>query len=383
MKAFIQIQSFITNMGKCSLHKNGIQIDAFGKVQVCCQIVPHFDVNRPLYDDVSSWNFRYKKNGNDILAYEKSKTEWMPGCHGCRLDEERFNHSSRRIANTDCKHVPEDDNSIVFAIINSSNLCNLACKMCDSGPSSRWASIARHHPNKWIEDDGLIEHNYMTQGYIKKYVLNPNLRKLSFAGGEPFMSKIVEEYVKTMIEKDIAKNVEMQIITNGTFSLSETWKKALSEFAHIELTFSIDGTDDNYDYIRTGAKFEDVITNTNNIIKTLATTTKSFALDYAYCLQGLNAHKFKYDETFFQNIRKESKKYENFRSDNKFVPNVITHPAHLSLSVLHPLLVNKYELHQQYSGFEYITHGLPLQVRGIVNLWKIIILKNGYVQLMV
>ena len=358
MKNYIQ-KGNTTIMSHCKLHKNGIMIDPRGKVEVCCQIIPHFDAPRQVWETVFDWHQEYKSNGKDLEAWERSKTEWLDGCHGCRVDETRYGHSSRRIANNIATEFDDNDNSYAFAIINAGNICNLACKMCDSGPSSKWGSIARNNPNPWIEPEKLIEHQTLTASYVKKMVLTPNLRQLTFAGGEPLMNKVCEEYVEEILKKDIAKNIKFQMITNGTFIPSDTWIDAMLQFDKLELSISIDGTFDNYDYIRTGSSFDQVYNNVITILDMLKDKRENLAIDIAYCLQGLNAHKINqdilfWDEFYHKHIIPITNQYID---DNNYSlitrPHCITNPKHLSMSVLHPDLIEKYNIENFIEGFEY------------------------------
>ena len=331
---------------ECYLHKNGIMLDMKGIVEVCCQTIPHFDTDRPIWDNVLEFDTEYKSTGKDFEAFEKSKTEWLDGCHGCRLDEERFGFSGRNVANTVCNK--STHNHIQHAIINPGNHCNLACRMCDDGPSSKWGSLAREYPNKWMRDQGLIKHNKLTKSYVKNKVLTKHLRGLTFAGGEPLLSKTASEYLVHMLENDIFDELtELHLITNGTFALSEVWKESFRKSNRVSLSFSMDGTGDNYNYIREYADFDHVLANISNIVEEFQ--GPNFVFNVTYCLQAANAHKWKHDLQFF----KEWKSQYYSRDDDEFKPNVITHPKYLSLSCVHPDLIKKYDIENEATGFEF------------------------------
>ena len=99
--------------------------------------------------------------------------------------------------------------------------------MCDSGPSSKWGSVAREFSNPWMEDLGLIKHDKLTKSYVKNKVLTKHLEGLTFAGGEPLLSKVASEYVTHLIDTGIIDTMtEIHLITNGTFELTDVWKEA-------------------------------------------------------------------------------------------------------------------------------------------------------------
>jgi sulfatase maturation enzyme AslB (radical SAM superfamily) len=343
-------------MSRCSLLKNGVMISPDSKIEVCCQAVPHWDTPRPRWLTVDSWMSEYKESGKDFELYQQSEENWIDGCHGCRVSEERHgpDWGSRRIANLAIGDVCNTDNGIYYATINAGNICNLACKMCESGPSSKWGSIARHHPNKWIPERGLIEHSDEVKQYIDDHVLTDKLVQLSFGGGEPLMNSVYEEYLSIMINKGIAKNIKFQMITNGTRPLSDVWIEALRNFRQVEINFSLDGTGDNYDYIRTGAKFDDVIDNIKDIMKNISEKNRDIGVGFSYCGQALNAHKINQDIVFFNDFyQKEILPLINNSYDWTFGPEFITYPPYLSMSVLKPELMEKYGLQKEMLNFTY------------------------------
>jgi len=348
MKHYIQRENIIT-MSRCDLHKNGIMLDMKGVVEVCCQTIPHFDVDRPIWENVLEFETNYKSNGKDFEAFEKSKTQWLDGCHGCRLDEEKFGMSGRNVANTVCNNANNaTHNHIQHAIINPGNHCNLACRMCDTGPSSKWGSLAREFPNKWMKDQGLVKHNKLTKSYVKNKVLTKHLRQLTFAGGEPLLSKTASEYLEYMLENNVFDYLtELHLITNGTFALTDVWKESFRKSNRVSLSFSMDGTGDNYNYIREYADFAHVLNNISNIVEEFQGPTFGFTV--TYCLQAANAHKWKYDEEFFNNWMS---KYHT-SNDNILKPNVITYPSYLSLSCVHPDLIKKYGIEKEAVGFNF------------------------------
>ena len=216
--------------------------------------------------------------------------------------------------------------------------------MCESGPSSKWGSVARHNPNPWIKERGLREHDEQTQQYICDYVLTPKLKEISFGGGEPLMNPLYFKYLNVMLEKDIAKNIKFKMITNGSFELSDIWKSALQKFEEVEIMFSIDGTYSNYEYIRTHADFNTVIKNAQEIRNIVLEKNKNAQFGITYCAQALNAHRVISDQKWF---------HKNMIGFDQNGVEWITHPSYMSISVLKPELMEKYDLHEEINNFTY------------------------------
>jgi MoaA/NifB/PqqE/SkfB family radical SAM enzyme len=118
--------------------------------------------------------------------------------------------------------------------VNLTHNCNIRCRMCFY-PNSPWD----------------IPQN--TVGEIKEYF--PYLQRVFWQGGEPFFSP----YFKELFEKASGNpNLRQTIITNGLL-IDEDWAKKLVS-NKVTIVFSIDGiTKETYDYIRTGARYENLV----------------------------------------------------------------------------------------------------------------------------
>lgn len=118
--------------------------------------------------------------------------------------------------------------------INLTHNCNIRCRMCFY-PNTPWDIPER------------------TVAEIKEHL--PYLQRVFWQGGEPFFSP----YFKELFEKASANPYLRQtIITNGLL-IDENWAKKLVS-NKVTIVFSIDGiSKETYDYIRTGAKYENLV----------------------------------------------------------------------------------------------------------------------------
>jgi MoaA/NifB/PqqE/SkfB family radical SAM enzyme len=82
-----------------------------------------------------------------------------------------------------------------------------------------------------------------------------------FWGGEPLMGDAHIKFLKELKEKNILKNCRIQYNTNGTHRVSEEVLSLWSEAHLVELYFSIDDIDERFNYIRTGADWDEVKSN--------------------------------------------------------------------------------------------------------------------------
>ena len=140
------------------------------------------------------------------------------------------------------------------------NECNLECFICGGHFSSKWNSTARKYKNPLVP----IHDNWnLTAEEYQDIVDNSDkLQKIELFGGEPFYNKRNRELlIKKIIEKGTSKNLVLYFNTNGTI-FDEKYMKILEEnFKKLEIRISIDGINEQFEYIRYGAKFNQVMEN--------------------------------------------------------------------------------------------------------------------------
>lgn len=167
-------------------------------------------------------------------------------------------------------------NEIRHLQIQIDNTCNAACVMCNEHFSSLWA--------KQINPAAPLKN--FSKAYDILYETHDfsDLEIVSFMGGEPFLSVHNIELLKRI---PTPANVRLQYSTNGsmypTFELIELWKK----FKSIHVGFSIDGTDEQFEYIRWPLKWKKVSDNVEQIISNLSTTLP-LTIGFNYTANPLN-----------------------------------------------------------------------------------------------
>lgn len=138
--------------------------------------------------------------------------------------------------------------------VRASNKCNLQCRMCNP------------------ESSHLIEREYRKIGIIPKTQITRQKYKTGFdivdfdqaskiyiAGGEPTVMKEFYEFLQRCIEQN-KTNVELLINTNGT-NINAKLLSLLPNFKNLHFVFSIDGYDRLNYYIRWPSRWQDIISN--------------------------------------------------------------------------------------------------------------------------
>jgi len=120
--------------------------------------------------------------------------------------------------------------------INLTHRCNINCLMCFY-PSSPWD---------------------IPESIVKEVIdYLPYLQRVFWQGGEPFVYKHFEELFEKAANY---QNLCQTIVTNGLL-IDEKWAKRLVN-SNTTVVISIDGAKkETYEYIRTGARYEDLINN--------------------------------------------------------------------------------------------------------------------------
>jgi MoaA/NifB/PqqE/SkfB family radical SAM enzyme len=154
--------------------------------------------------------------------------------------------------------------------VDTGNLCNLKCRMCHDGVSSRIGTDLVHR--SWATDQ--YEHAYhdanivARPGGVRRWNLQEELeaaivrapdevKRIYFVGGEPLLVKEIGTLLERLIELGVAPNIILAIVSNGT--VTGSWLHLTRHFKRLDLSISIDGFQDCYDYIRYPARWERLV----------------------------------------------------------------------------------------------------------------------------
>lgn len=204
----------------------------------------------------------YKHTRQKFLA-----GEWkdLTGCVTCQVSEE-LSGSSPRMANNQffAENIEEDIVELVKEIQANgytsnklkamdyfpSNYCNYECAMCQGGASSKRLTFETKYHNV----DQRIVFNEADEDF---YELLSSLEILGFTGGETILQKQVHQLIDYLIEKDLAKNISITLLTNAS-NYPEQLIEKFKQFKKVMYTVSIDGTGDVIEYQRRGANWNNV-----------------------------------------------------------------------------------------------------------------------------
>ena len=234
----------------------GMDIDPQGNIKPCCWYENDIDSNIDTYFN----NPELKK-----LQDEFSQGLKPAGCSQCWNFEKVGKRSKRQI---DWEFILEktipDLNKIKILSLPFGNSCNLACRSCSSANSTTWIKEEENLKKSGI-DIKIHDHKRFYQD--KKFMqqvkdLCSDVVQITFPGGEPFLAGITEhlDFLDFLLDNN-PQNIKLYYITNGTiFPKQEFWEK-WKKFKYINLLVSVDGLDEQFNYLRWPGKWDQVKQN--------------------------------------------------------------------------------------------------------------------------
>lgn len=142
-----------------------------------------------------------------------------------------------------------------FLEITPSNLCNLACRSCNSSFSSKWVPI-----DNFIASD---RKQSKTSFPNWKNIDVSELIELKLMGGEPMLLQENIDFLEHLDQKDKLKDITLTVITNLMRPLTKKWKELFTKCKEVHLYVSIDAIGDLNDYIREDSSWPTIEKNLN------------------------------------------------------------------------------------------------------------------------
>ena len=156
-----------------------------------------------------------------------------------------------------------------FLDLKLGNICNLKCRICGSWSSSKWAKEEldyvpdnkNHVARKWLKDGQWPRKSPSFWDNLDE--LLPQIKYFEFTGGEPWMIQQHFDLLRRAVDKGYAKHIDIHYNTNTTqYPKDPTiWK----QFKHVQIAFSVDNTEERFEYERYGANWKSSNTNIKKV----------------------------------------------------------------------------------------------------------------------
>lgn len=315
----------------CFAPWTNIHLHPSGEIKPCCVYLGSFGSIR----NGESLQAAYSSAKATELRARFLRGEHTPHCAKCFQKEKAGAHSQRMEQRDRAQSAGVSfpasataaETDVVSLDVSFSNICNMTCRFCGPGCSSKWITEAQKIP---AGDDGFWS-NYLG-GSWKPYFVKaadlletisyfPSLRFLEIKGGEAFLHPEHFLFLEGLIKMGRAHQITLSYVTNGTL-LPERFIELGKEFESLDLTVSMDGVGDLYSYIR---GLDDGERRVKSAIQFFARVPKA-RLSLHYTLCALNVFGVK---PFYQWAVEELGEYKPQLS-----AGMVVQPRHLDVRVL-------------------------------------------------
>jgi MoaA/NifB/PqqE/SkfB family radical SAM enzyme len=255
--------------------------------------------------------------------------------------------------------------------ISPVNLCNFSCRICGPAASSSVAvEELRYETNdsnkkilKHLININKDEFNRSIPSQLIDSVADVEF--LHIMGGEPFMWPQLNELLDLLIERDVAKNIQLEFNTNGSIYPATIIDK-LKKFKHVEILLSIDDIENRFE-IQRGGKWVDIYKNLE-LFKNLKSSTVDVKAAITVNIQNV----LYLDQLveFFQNLNfgivwwyLEDPEYLSIHNTTKKVKNLIYQKYHAHADPELRSIATGVQSSSPVSGKEFLEYTLKLDGR--------------------
>lgn len=147
--------------------------------------------------------------------------------------------------------------------IKNGNVCNAKCRSCHPGDSSRWIEDARKLEARLGRAFYRTDHqekNWSEQQLEEIFHMAGSLVRLELFGGEPLYNKKVIDILRRLVQTGHSQHIALYINTNGSVDVIDLLPE-LPAFREIEIGVSLDHTGAQFNYMRHGLDYQQVIDN--------------------------------------------------------------------------------------------------------------------------
>lgn len=236
---------------------NNIRIDSSNiinntRYRPCCHYIQSDE-----YNDIES--YLASSELSELQNHLLTKDTLPPGCKICN-DAEVFGHetSTRLLHSRNIQILKETDIKVLE--IFPGNICNLRCVMCDPNLSSSLST--EYKELGWLSKSVITDVGPQVLDDLSKF---KSLKTVSIIGGEFFLSKSNLEILDVIIER----RLQLRLTTNATSITKKHLLKLQQLEDNLDISISIDGITNVYEFIRYPAIWNKANTNISILKKSL------------------------------------------------------------------------------------------------------------------
>jgi MoaA/NifB/PqqE/SkfB family radical SAM enzyme len=299
-------------------------IETNGDIRDCCAVLDNeikdsegrvFNVNTHKLSD--EWNSERKK----ALRLQMLRGEKPKGCWWCYDQEATTGHSVRTSFNnglSDFVLEPLLKDSLengghlstppVDFQMQTGNLCNLACKMCQPKLSIQVGKFYKEHfdhpkevrfsksrgfPTMVNNDSFDLVYDWPVQHKLSdvfdEYIQNGNIKRMYLTGGEPTIIAENLEFLQLLVNNGQAKDIKFDTNTNCT-NINKKFLSIIEQFKNARLAISIDGMGDIAHIQRYPSDWKTIERNIDTLIEWSAENPTKRQINLSTVVTALNFH---------------------------------------------------------------------------------------------
>ncbi len=298
---------FNPNNKRCVHVDTGIRLFNDGTTMFCCQSNEQLTTKDGTIGNIQKHTIQEIREGKKAKEIKQALEDGFehPNCSKC-WNEEASGMKSKRLR--DNQENPDLINSVELKNmeINLGNICNMRCRTCGPWSSSLWGqeyyqqmhtfrgprdelipTMEKKVYNKWL---GQFSKSYNDESKVweelDKYW--SELKNIDIYGGEPFLVDKQWQALKKNVDSGVSKKQNLHFNTNGTV-YDPSKIEIMKGFKTCKISFSIDGKEEQYEYIRNPGKWEQTKANLLQHVK-IANQTPGWSVIVCITISFLNVY---------------------------------------------------------------------------------------------
>lgn len=256
-----------------------IQTNAFGSIGICPKSAGIFLMG-------TDTSIKEKWNSAEL---EAMRDKFLGGgkpkeCFRCWEEEQAGMKSLRQTYleqdAQDTSFCLENVNSRAYSqgpekiVIQIGNYCNFSCRTCHAADSSGFNAEGEFYAKEYNEtfnryrnptvskSFAITDNRHFSEFQFEELKeMTHNLRRIEFFGGEPMLNKTHLQFLRDLIQTGNSNKISLMYSTNGSVGPNAEHLELWKEFKFVLISFSIDGSRENFNYIRYPGKWETLLDN--------------------------------------------------------------------------------------------------------------------------
>jgi hypothetical protein len=229
-------------------------------VAPCCAATGTVVDNSQVNFDTNPLLLRLRQENQAGIASKECKVCW---------DQEKYTGRSLRTSSVEyhasLQTVPYQVTGLHNIDWNVEPICNAKCIICSSYHSSAWAA-----ENQKFDPDSALP--IRTAGSARSNSIIDTvdfstLKRIYFNGGEPVLSQDPELILQKLADTGSLEKTQVAFNMNGSCMPSKNLIELLKRAERVNVFFSIDGTEQQFEYIRYPLNWNTVKDNINKIMQ--------------------------------------------------------------------------------------------------------------------